>query len=509
MANTPPETPQSDAVEHFHDILIHCVQECADTRCGPYDVFLWNARRVAEAILYALAVGTETGRTTGRNPSPDLGNLVKALVSNKRLHDKIQHDFETLRSCGNVGAHTQHLDTVVDETTLNVCLSSIVLVVEWFYRSSALARPMPTAVARALVELKSSVQKLSRTERQERQLAEAITERDNLKHELQTQKERMRELQRAFAGQQEELPTVTEIRALAGHDRSWPKRLGWTALGLLLGLGASLAAMQLAGYDQSGASGTQAPKANVAVPVVVAAATVACPPPPACPTCEAVPATAEGAAPESPPPPAPVPEPAAAAPPSTPDEPTCPEGMLLVRGGTLRLASGPVGRKKWPTPKSKPQTPDLPSFCIDLQAIRAKDFALATLPDVCRPVRGNAARKGAGSLAVNQVSRACAVAYCAARDGLLPTAAQWEWALRSSHKPQLDTKTGEFVLDTIPFEVFGYRSVGGASDHGYFTGLVAGSSRSNWPLLSWNIDKEAAKGLRNVSFRCATTVGED
>lgn len=41
MANTHPEEQLSAAVEHFHDILIHCVQECADTRCGPYYVFLW------------------------------------------------------------------------------------------------------------------------------------------------------------------------------------------------------------------------------------------------------------------------------------------------------------------------------------------------------------------------------------------------------------------------------------------------------------------------------------
>lgn len=534
-------TSNTPAVEHFHAILVHCVLECADTRCGPHDVFLWNARRLAEAILYALADGLEAGRNTGKQAMPDLASLTKLLVQQRRVHDKLQYDFETLRSCGNVGAHTQHPETSIDATTLKACLSSIVLVVEWFYQESVLKRPMPAEVVAALRDLRANLPKPSRSKRDEQQREQLQAERDKATAEAERLREQLREARRALAAAVE--PQATETELDFGHERRRRRlaALGWSVAGLLVGLvGGGLAATWLqeanASAGPGGASATPAAVAAAPEPSRTAEPAPATAPAPAPapdvggaePVAAAesdvqaaaavadadAPTAAAQPAPAAEPPvvvPTPVPEAATVEPSVAPAEavqPTCPAGMIEVKDGTLSLQGGPWPRKDppWPQPRPIPPKTKVPAFCIDEVPVRASTYAEQMRDTPCAPRRGNGVKENAERLAINYVTRACAEAYCATREATLPTIAQWERAMRRKRRPQLVPQVGELASDPFPFAVFGDKPDPTFARNALLYEFGPGQYKAGGPALRWNYDQTARRGVAQVSFRCAKPV---
>ncbi len=506
MAQTPTGTSDPKRIQHFCRILEHCVSECADTRCGPHDVFLWNARRLSEAILYALAEGTELFRNT-KNPAPDLKDLPKKLVEAGQLPTHMQGFFDTLRVCGNVGAHTQGPEVLADDETIDSCKTAIVHVVEWFYRRSKLARTMPEKLATDLVELESDQPKDTRQERHERDLRQLQTSLSQANGKVAYLQNRLAEVTSALTTGPNETPTVTEVVAMARSGQSLPRKALLVAAGGALGAAIAWAAL----HSQPAAAPAPAALAAVATPTCPPAP--ACAAAPACPACEAAapatpeapPAAAAGSAPAAA-------EPAVAASP-TPAEPEssaavaevppCPDGALLVEAGELKFAIGPSPRPEWSQPRPRPPRAKVAAFCIASDAVSGQAYAGAAHSPDCEPSKGNAALRGAGHLPVNQTSRACARAYCESQGGGLPTIAQWEMAVRSSKRPRMSDGTWEFAADSFPFEVFGDLPMPkGIAVYGYHKGPLGSRPRRDRPFLSWNKDSTVAAGHVAVSFRC-------
>jgi hypothetical protein len=513
MAQTPNGTSDPKRISHFCEILEHCVRECADTRCGPHDVFLWNARRLSEAILYALAEGTDILKT-GKNPAPDLRDLPKRLVEAQQLPFHLQGYFDTLRVCGNVGAHTQGPEVPADDDAIESCKTAIVHVVEWFYRKSKVARQMPAGVAEDLAELESSKPKPSRSDRHERQLRLLDARCRNAEDTAEELRRRLSKLTSGFATEPNATPTDTEVVAMAKSGRSVPRKVLLVTAGMALGAAIAWAVL---GFRQP----------TAAIPAATAVVSgPSCPPAPACPAaapcpaCEvavpaAVPAAAEPAAPatvaaeaaEAPPPAEPAPAEAEAAPApaeAVPEVLSCDDGALLIETGELRFRRGPEPRPEWSQPRPVPPPTAVPAFCIGRDAVTAQTFAVAMADGACKPSQGNAVSKGDEHRPVNFVSRNCAQEYCESLGGSLPTIAQWERAIRSKDRPNIQSNTWELAADTFPFAVFGDAPNSKTKPtYGFFNTILGKRPRSYRPHLSWNKDSTVAAGHIATSFRCA------
>lgn len=176
MAQKTPTNVSSPAeiaknVDHFRAVVVHCACECADTRGGPHDVFLWNARRLAEAVLYAVAEGTDLAPQVRAN-NLDMKELPRKLIAAGRLRDQLSGNFETLRTCGNVGAHAQAPDVQLDALTVKLAASAICHVVDWFFDEFLLSATKPLALQQALADLAATTPKPSRDQRHRQELTD-------------------------------------------------------------------------------------------------------------------------------------------------------------------------------------------------------------------------------------------------------------------------------------------------------------------------------------------------
>ena len=145
MPSETPAIPDGDRIDHYFEVLAYCLGQCADHRDDGHDVFLWNARRASEAIIYALAEGTAvaaqiSGQAKDRKPI-DHADLIVQLRRQNRLHPTHAQYLEIIRAAGNLGAHAQP-EKIVDAVTLTGCVNAIPMVVDWLFDSSPLRRPL-------------------------------------------------------------------------------------------------------------------------------------------------------------------------------------------------------------------------------------------------------------------------------------------------------------------------------------------------------------------------------
>lgn len=522
MAQTPAGTADPVRVRHYIEIVAYCAHECAETRGGPHEVFLWNARRLAEAMLYTLAEGTEFAAQAKplQGRPMDHAELIRKLVNQGRLPSQLSGFFDILRSAGNVGAHTHGPDNVADTATIDACRRAVIAVTRWFYYDSPRAESMPVTVSDALRDLETEQARTPRAHRTEMELRKLRREIEHLKSQLS--------------------PELSMLSS-DGGERQGPQRrraarmrlailIGVLVLGLLVGW---LAGSWSTIYDQDATAslansptdhGHAASAAQIPPPAGLPGGVAALPEPasaaaapaaatePVAPAAEQTPAAARPALlgePESPPeirgetgdspwPPA-----------APPGERTgCPANSVAIAGRKIALTQGPNPRPNWPQPAPTPPPTALPAFCIDRDPVAAGQFAawLQTRSDQEHrnylQRKGNAALAGAEQLPANRVTWVEASAYCADHGGTLPSALHWEAALRQNPAPQLATDTGEWSLDAFPPEAFGYVPARRSAEHLYFKEHLGARPSSRKPLLSWQRGKAVRHGSASVSFRC-------
>ena len=532
MAQSPAGTADPARIRHYIGIVAFCSHECAETRAGPHDTFLWNARRLSEALLYALAEGSEFAAQVKplQGRPMDHAELIRKLVSQGRVPGQLSGYFDILRNCGNVGAHTSGPDTVADTATLDACRRAVIAVVRWFYYDSALAEPMPAAVSDALRDLETEQARTPRPHRTEMELRRLRREVEHLKAQLSP-----------------ELSMLgTDGAERPGPQRRRAARLRLAVLLAVLALGTTLGWMAgvWSSFDDS-ADSRSPPSPTASARADGAAAPVPAEP---APSAQAAPADPPAALPSAASPEAPAvgaPEPGAAevgaaeaiatAEPATADQQAgpalapeagkaespdsgsdgaskqkgCPNSALAVAGRKLALAQGPNPRPNWPQPAPAPPAATLAAFCIDRDPVSAGAFAvwLQSRTEEERSAhlrrKGNAALAGAEHLPANRLTWAEANHYCTDQGGQLPSALQWEAALRQRPPPRVVADTGEWSLDAFPPEAFGYPAGRRSAEHLYFKEHLGGKASSRKPLLSWQRGTPVRKGASSISFRCA------
>jgi hypothetical protein len=503
---TPPPAGPADPVRvrQYLDIFAYCLDECAATRAGPHEVFLWNARRLGEAMLYALAEGTPWAA----QPKPlqgrpmDLAELQRKLVAQGLIPSRSLGNLDTLRHCGNVAPLAQGPDTAAETSTLDATRRAVVAVARWFYTESSLQEPMPQQVIEALRDLESEQPRTPRHHRAEMEMR-------RLRRELEVTGGPSSEGQVELGGAETRpglnkgLAAAAVVAALAcGFG------LGW-------GLKPIPAPVPAHTFAQPVDSTPPPLTATARSQGIAAAATAA--------AAEPTPANVQAHGADQPMAPAPTPADEAtetapalgidqgkvADPPEDSADPrgNCPAGALWIPARRLDLIQGPSPRPAWPQPDPDPPAQAIEGFCIDGHSVTAGAFGqwLASRSEDERQNhlrrKGNAALTGAEGLPVNRVTWREAQAYCSDRGGELPSIFQWESAIRHRTAPRLGTGTGEWAADSFPPSAFGYAASAASDQVVYFKEHLGGRANSRKPLLSWQRGT-GKHGSPAVSFRC-------
>lgn len=504
MASRPP-SPQPDRVDHYCKVLRYCLDQCADHRTEGHDVLLWNARRASESILYALAEGTEAASALHKQfdeQKPiDHHRLIVDLERLKRLHSTVAKQLQIVRQAGNLGAHTQAPEVLIDETTLKGCLGALAEAVEWFCQHSELASVAPRELRKLASELTSPNPRPSPRDAHENAILTIERDRDRLRDQhaaARGEVERLRDEVRRLSGSQRALPPGHEPTP-AWRGIGAALRVG--LVGALFGLGVGFWAGGRFGGDRAATMGpVEAVAGSAAEPPVASGlgvpSRVAASSPPVLPTVPPEPASTSATAP-------------ATAPATTASSvgPSCPEGMRLFAAGTLSLDRGPHPRRDWPAPeRRKPGRLDVAPFCLDPAPVTTSAF-LGAAPAETKKRRSRGAkqcntRKDGGALPTNCVSAEDAARHCGERGLRLPTVGEWEVAVRAVPPVRLSPDTGEWASDSFPPTVFGYREGRGTSERMWFDKRLDGRPADE-PRLSWHHRAKDDATLPKLSFRCA------
>lgn len=497
MPVTPPrgQSTASDnqkRVLHYFAVVEYCTNECAEAQAERQDVFLWNARRAAEGVIYALAEGTEHAVLLHKLNNSDRKQLNLADVSTKlceagRLHDSTLKYLGIMRSTGNLGAHAQSPDKVADAQSLRSCAVAICEVVRWLYRESPLAREMPPAVEVALDHLDPDTPPRKSKHQQLREEFAELRKRHEILEQLHERLRRDHKL-----GVPERGPSPAS---------RWPL---WGGLAALVAFGAGAAVGWVVWSSEPPLQVAKESAAGIAAAVGPTGASAAAVAPLLQPTIT----------PEFQPvavtPPAPMAEPQVVAAPVPEVPPGCPEGTTVVSAAELRLATGPSPRPTWPKAAGPMHPQPVARFCMDDRPILVE--SLERSADATRTAGWPAPHPqsnqalGARGMPVNYVAWAEAERYCAAVGARLPTVAEWESAVRTGIR--LNDRTDEWAADAFPAAVFGYapdqldRTAAKPRECLYHKGLVVRPAPRG-PRLSWNRRGGDKRGLPSISFRCA------
>ena len=507
MKEKKPAVSDGERVTYYLGILAGSINQCADHRAGDLDTFLLNARRVVEAMLYALATGTEadpTRKESKKRSLDDVPVLAKTLGDMGRLQRASASNLDHIRSFGNIGAHIQPPDQVATAEDVEACRFHFEVPIRWLFERSELKQDMPPLVAKALEDLMSSTPRRSEGDVRAQNktlaadLAKALaagpseTELHARNETLEADVERLQgELtvtRAALLRTQGAAPATKDPVAPANRRTALLVAVLSLSLGLALGVPLTFAGDRLLASRASDVAvsptsaldvGAQRPPAPVGGAVVEA-------------LLEMPDAGAE----------APAPPPL-----------VCSDGRVLVPAGVLVLESGPFPRAGWPDPGTMPAPVDVPAFCIAQQPVTTEDLAACVdaheCPAIPRVELGagcNLAERALNvrALAANCVRQSDAHAFCAARGGRLASVAEWERAVRVVRDSlMLLPGTDEWVEDPFPPPIFGYRGGDGLTrDQHIFHSRLVPAPRDGSVRLSWNRRAEGAERPRTLSFRC-------
>ena len=498
-------------VEHWLEIVASSVHECAEHRAGRSDVFLWNARKAQEAVLYALGQGAPDRAWEDSNGSTNFPKLAGLLKEAGKLHPEIDNYLSTMRRCGNLGAHAQAPTKPVDDLTLKACNEAISASIKWLYGKSELKRSMPKLVGDALRDLDSAEPRIPPATKAIRQIEE---------------------LQERLAAAQF---VHEELGELLGNDfgpdgvKGVLVRVNRQRLWVMVCSVATTVALGALAFVSFKCSEIE----RIARKLSSEAATVARPGAIDCtksptPGAESLALTATETVGNStlnqgPNPPAPLPQPAtpvvlAAAAVEPVAEPVsanpvehaspCPADTAYVGPTTLTFRRGPYERPDWPKPEPKPGKVPVHAFCLHASPVSLEAYRLWANAEAAAPTADplDAVALGTASTEVANVHTwSAASRYCLAAGGTLPSIAQFEAGAVSF--PEILGDRAEWALDAFPPAVFGYASpkvdcttstCSRLLHMGYLTRRYAKD-----PRLTWNKGINGATTFKKVAFRCA------
>jgi len=474
------QPPQSEPkrVEHYCRVLAYCLEQCVEHRAEGHDVLLWNARRACEAMLYALAEGTPHAAAVRQqsveNKPIDHLRLIDDLRRSGKLHDTTAGWLRMVRQAGNLGAHTQAPEVIIDQTTLTGCLSSLEHAVKWFARESGVNSTQPDALIALAHELVTPTPRTSRKRQLQADNARLTDQRDRAVDDADRLRDEVKRLSGSPRPVGPPLPTPESTLPAVPFPvaKKRPKRtsLARPALAIILSAGLGLAAgARFGSTDRAEAHVIETAEAP-------AQATVA-------------PATQ---APTQPPTELPTQPPTA--PPSA-----CPPRMVRIDASRFEFDRGPFPRPTWPKPTAPPYRFDVPSFCIDAAPTTIQELYRYT-PTISRDTRqvgcnpASAKNQVANCITAQQAELVCRSRGSTVR---LPRIAELEAVRRPTPRIKISAGTGEFVEDIFPPRVFGYTPNTQLNERMWFDRPLSDLG----PSLSWN---RAPKPLPTIAFRCAS-----
>ncbi len=509
----------SGSVEHWLDLVEASVHQCAEHRAGRGDVFLWNARRIQEAVLYALGQKASEKAWESAKGSRDgkvvLDQFAQKLVEEGLLHQAIEPYLLLMRRTGNLGVHAQEPTKPLDSTSLNECTVAIARTVRWAFldKDSPIARPMPPKVSEAVRDLESldprvppELKAARRILDLEAQLSAAVLVRDE-PNELFDGDLGPNGLQR--------------VLVRAKRERAWVLAFAVsTAVALI-----SLTLLVMRSWAPAVETESHNLQPTRSPPALAAARCPECPAIQACPALpHLVPTDVVSSAPQ-PTPRAALPgspRPAGEAEPNVQAAPTavatpadrpkpnpCPDGTTYVPAAKLHFARGPHPRKDWPKPEPMPSELKVAAHCLQDRPVAYGTFRawVDALADDSLKARIEKATP-AGNANVHDWS--VASRYCHEAGGNLPAIAQYETAMKRNAK--IVGPASEWAADTYPPAAFGYQATSVNCSHStcsYMLHMGPLAKRySTDPWLTWNRAIDGKTKRKYVAFRCAFAAKE-
>lgn len=494
MSNPPPSAEPSEAVKStiraYGERVEQFLEYCVTYQRHDPDVFLWNARRIAEASCKIVLLAV-TGRVDP-NPEAKLESLISEARAKGGLDDVEFTALKNIQGSSNHGVHVRTHDPEKYLKLVGFVKQPLADLVSWLYTRSAahlwLTRPdnLDEQIARLVAggrserapldELRHQDAELTRLRAEAHRLSrerDALTgERDRLADLLQAARNTLKDSESLWIAERRGLEhRMQELAALPARSQRHSALLGLGGLGLGLGL-ASCVGLGLFGFADLGMSGGLAG----------ASAEIAVHPP------GAAPAAVVGEAPLR-----------------------CPSGMVLIPAVTLQLGQPVGGRTKWP--RASPESLDpiaVEAFCFDVDPLRWFE-----VPEpVAGGVRASRCAKAAGEVQpvgwAGCHSRAQAEEVCGKREPVarLPSIAEWEAVARAEAAVNIPKgRFWEWAQDEFPPHIFNRRGAA-ERDQGMFRQPLPTQSAALSPvgnvLYSWN-QHDVDDGVNVLGFRCAFT----
>ncbi len=502
MSNPPPSAEPGEAVKStiraYGERVEQFLEYCVTYQRHDPDVFLWNARRIAEASCKIVLLAV-TGRVDP-NPEAKLESLISEARAKGGLDDVEFTALKNIQGSSNHGVHVRTHDPEKYLKLVGFVRQPLADLVSWLYtRSPAhlwLTRPdnLDEQISRLVAGGRSERSPLDELRHLDQELAQLRAESHQLKRErdaLSTERERLADLLQSARGALREGEglwiaersglehRIQEQAALPARSRRRSTLLG---LGGLV-LGASLAScvgLGLFGFVDFGLSGGLGGAAAEA-------------------TVQASPASLT-----SPSAPSPV------APQTDTSAPhRCPSGMALIPAVALQLGQPVGGRPKWPPASPERLAPvEVEAFCFDVDPLRWADVpvsvAVVARSSPCGKADGDVQPDHwAGCLGRDQAEAVCTMREPSAR---LPTIAEWEAVARAGGGVNVPTgRFWEWVHDEFPPLIFNRRGEV-ERGQGMFRQALRKQSTPLSPegnvLYSWN-QHDVDDGVNVLGFRCA------